>query len=73
VLWGRISHFIEKGDELIVARLAFDPKVRHETYERVSFHLASSSTFSKFSPTSPVISHIQQLLNPRRMTHLKDL
>jgi hypothetical protein len=46
-----VSHFIEKGDELIAAHLAFDPKMRHTTYGCVSFHLASSNTISMFSAT----------------------
>jgi hypothetical protein len=32
--------------------------VRRAIYERVSFHLALSSTISKFSPTSPTIPDV---------------
>jgi hypothetical protein len=49
----------------------FASDARHMTYGRVSFHLASSNTISKFSPTSPTIPHVHQLLNLRCMTHLK--
>jgi hypothetical protein len=47
-----------------VAHLAFDPIVRRAIYGRVSFHLVSFNTVSKFSVTSPTIPHIHQLLNP---------
>jgi hypothetical protein len=57
---------------LVVVRLAFDPKARYVIYRRVSFHLASSNTISKFSLTSTIIPHIHQLLNPRRTTALKN-
>jgi hypothetical protein len=66
-----VSHFIEKGGGLIVAHLTFDPKARRVIFGRVSFHLASSNTVSKFSPTSPTVPHVHQLLNPRRTTPMQ--
>jgi hypothetical protein len=67
-----VSHFIEKGDELVAAQLTFDPKARHMIYGRVSFHLESSITVSKFSPTLPIISLIHQLLIPRCTIGMKN-
>jgi hypothetical protein len=70
-LSGRVSDFIEKEDILIVARLTCEPKVRHTIYGCITFHLASSSTVSKFSTTSPSIPQARQLLNPCHTTRLK--
>jgi hypothetical protein len=67
----RISHFIEKGDELIVALLTFDLNVRCTTSGCVSFHLLSSNTISMFSTTLCIIPHIHQILNPHHTTRPK--